>query len=321
MFSNNNLDVSIDFTAFPKLQARIHAMRMFSNLFTGSTELEQFQARFHSEEVCADYLFDHKWPQGFICSRCSHTAAFRITSRRLPLFQCIRCHYQASPIVGTIMESSSTDLRKWFTALFIVSSTDSSINAMRLSELIQVTYKTAWLMLRKIRQSITQADEAVKLTGAVHIDKGRCGKPLASTVFSEQDEFPVLVGTATDILHQPAYVKIQLVPKPQYNDFRILPEGIASFREKHIERKAAVTCTVGTRTKPNDMKGLPIFKQARLWMQRTFLGLRQQHLQHYWNEFCWRFNTKLLNLPLFESMLKLSAATPPTTYAGLLKPI
>jgi transposase-like protein len=287
------------------------------DLFTDIATLEQLQARFYSEEACAEYLFNQKWPHGFICSRCSHTKAFRIDTRRLPLYQCIHCHYQASPTVGTIMESSSTDLRKWFTALFLVSSTDLGINALRLSHMLQVTYKTAWLMLRKIRQSITQADDAVKLTGAVYIDNGRCGKPLTSTLYSEPDEFPVIVGTATDEQIQPAYVKIQMVPKSHYDDFHILPQGIRSFREKHIELEAAVTCTIGTRTKQNTKKGYPIFKQARVWMKKTYHGLGQRHLQHYWNEFCWRLNTKLLNHPLFESMLKLCATTPTTTYAEL----
>jgi hypothetical protein len=97
-----------------------------------------------------------------------------------------------------------------------------------------------------------------------------------------------------------------------------LPEGIGAFRKKHIE-SATVTCTVGTRTKNNVMKGYPIFKQARAWMKGTYHGLGQVHLQHYWNEFCWRFNMKLRNQPLFESMLKLCAATPTTTYAELVK--
>jgi hypothetical protein len=67
--------------------------------------------------------------------------------------------------------------------------------------------------------------DAVKLTGAVYIDKGKCGKPLTSTMYSEPDEFPVLVETATDARDQPAYVKIQMVPEPHYDDFRVLPEG------------------------------------------------------------------------------------------------
>jgi hypothetical protein len=65
------------------------------------------------------------------------------------------------------------------------------------------------------------------------------------------------------------------------------------------------------------MKGYPIFQKAREWVQKAYHGLGQAHLQHYWNEYCWRMNTKLRNAPLFESMLRLCAITPSTTYAEL----
>jgi transposase-like protein len=287
------------------------------DLFADLNTLEQFQAHFHSEDACAEYLIAHKWPNGFKCSRCSHTAALRIDTRRLPLYQCVHCHYQASPTVGTIMESSSTDLRKWFTALFLVSATDSGINALSLSQLLHVTYKTAWLMLRKIRLSITQSDDTVKLTGTVYIDQAKCGKPYTGPFYYEADEFPVLVGAATNDQDQPAYVKIKMLPKSHYNDTYIVPEGIRAFRDKNVESEAAVTCTIGTRTKRKNMKGYPIFRQARAWIKKTFHGLGQRHLQHYWNEFCWRINARLQNKSLFNSMLDLCAAIPTTTYTEL----
>lgn len=282
--------------------------------------LAAFQARFYSEEACADYLIAQKWPDGFICSRCSHTTASRIDTRRLPLLECGKCHYQASPTVDTIMESSSTDLRKWFTAMFLVSSTHTGMNASRLKTWIHVTYKTAWLMLRKIRQSITLADSLVKLTGEVNIDCGRCAPPLAIPSYNEPDQFPVLIGTAADDLGQVSYLKIQVVPESHYDNVRVLSRGIASFRDKHTESEANVTCTIRTRTKRTAMKGYPLFHKAREWMKLAYHGLGQVHLQHYWNEYCWRFNTKLRNDPPFESMLKLCATTSATTYAELTKP-
>ncbi len=315
-----NADGSLDLSNHPKVQARLQAMQMSADLFTSSAALEAFQERFHSEEACADFLLARKWPHGFSCSRCSHTTAFRITTRRLPLLQCVQCHYQASPTVDTIMESSSTDLRKWFTALFIVSSTDSSITARRLSAFIQVTYKTAWLMLRKIRQSITQADAAVKLTGAVSLDIAHCGDDLIPTLYGESDVFPVLIGKAATRLDQPDYVKIQMVSESHYEDGRVLPQGIKTFHDQHIASTAAVTTsTFGIGARRNTVQTDPLVKQASAWMQRTFLGLKKQHLQHYLNEFTWRLNTKLRKLPLFASLLKLCATTPATTYAALLK--
>ncbi|WP_162463065.1 transposase [Paenibacillus psychroresistens] len=300
------------------LLPNIRRVNFTSDLLKDMAALEDFQARFDSEVACANYLFAQKWPHGFICSRCSHTQSTRINTRRLPLYQCNHCHYQVSPIVGTIMESSSTDLRKWFTAMFLVSATESGINALKLSHLIQVTYKTAWLMLRKIRQSITQADDAAKLTGNVYIDNAKFGRPYTGFHY-EADEYPVLVGVATDNRDQLDYIKMQIVPESQYDEFHVLSEGIESFCEKHIELDSIVTVTERKRMKRKDMKGYPIFKIARAWLKRTYHGLGQGHLQHYWNEFCWRFNTKLQNNPLFESMLRLCVTTSTTTYAKLLK--
>src|SRR5665647_854920 len=81
----------------------------------------EFLARFQSEESCIDYLVNMKWPHGFSCERCSCRSVYRTETRRLPLFECADCRYQASPIVGTVMEGSSTPLHKWFLALYLIS--------------------------------------------------------------------------------------------------------------------------------------------------------------------------------------------------------
>jgi hypothetical protein len=203
----------------------------------------------------------------------------------------------------------------WCTAFFAKISDDSRFITVRKSALSSIP----WLMLRKIRQSITQADDMAKLTGHVYIDNAKCGKPYTDGFYYEADEYPVLVGVSTNDLDQLDYVKIQLVPKFHYDEIHVLPEGISAFCEKHIEIDADVSYSERARTKRRDMKGYPIFKIARAWMKRTYHGLGQSHQQHYWNEFCWRFNRKLRNHPLFESMLRLCATTSTTTYAKLLK--
>ena len=175
--------------------------------------LAEFQAFFHTEDICVDYLYAQKWPNGFHCPRCSHTKAIPLLTRRLPLYKCVNCLYQASPIVDTIIEDSRTDLRKWFTAMHLVSASSSGINARKLSLIIKVTYKTAWLILRKIRQAITQADDLIKLVGNVNIDKAKCGKPCTDGYFFKPEEFPVIIGTETDVHGEAVYVKIQMVPE------------------------------------------------------------------------------------------------------------
>ncbi|WP_197480004.1 hypothetical protein [Paenibacillus swuensis] len=45
----------------------------------------------------------------------------------------------------------------------------ASINAVQLATIIQVTYKTAWLILHKLRHAIQQGDAGKLLTGLVEV--------------------------------------------------------------------------------------------------------------------------------------------------------
>src|SRR6516164_3751433 len=40
--------------------------------------LIEFQGRFASESACAEYLFERRWPQGFVCPGCSEGRAWRL---------------------------------------------------------------------------------------------------------------------------------------------------------------------------------------------------------------------------------------------------
>jgi Zn ribbon nucleic-acid-binding protein len=82
--------------------------------------LIQFQKAFLTEEACHNHLMKMKWPEGFRCPKCQHDKAYEITTRKLPLFECVRCSHQTTVIAGTIFEKTRTDLVKWFWAIFLI---------------------------------------------------------------------------------------------------------------------------------------------------------------------------------------------------------
>lgn len=63
-------------------------------------------------------------------------------------------------MAGTIFEHSSTALRLWFYAMYLMGSTRCGISAKQIQWETGVTYKTAWPIFRQIRtlMSVTLED-------------------------------------------------------------------------------------------------------------------------------------------------------------------
>jgi len=292
-------------------------VRIKGGVFVDQLSLDQFRDRFHSENVCVDYLFQAKWPNGFICPKCSHRHFYKITSRRLPLYECAGCHHQTSLIVGTIMEGSRTTLQKWFTAIFLISRTEPGINAVQLGEIIQVTYKTAWLIYHKIRHAMSQSDSSNLLSGMVQVHDACYGHPYNIYHKTHPKEHFLLVGTSLNEQRQPTYIKMKLLMEPP-KEKHISTVEKKSFAERYIEEKDSKVEFMTQRLKPRRLKmGFPYFKKASQWINETFHGLGVRHLQAYLDEFCFRVNQTLDQTPIFQSLIQSCASTQSISYKSL----
>ena len=79
--------------------------------------LIEFQARFASESACAEYLFERRWPEGFVCPGCSEGGAWLLKTKAFT-YECAGCGRQTSVTAGTIMHASKLPLTIWFWAAF-----------------------------------------------------------------------------------------------------------------------------------------------------------------------------------------------------------
>ena len=69
--------------------------------FQKGYSLTQFMDEYGTEEKCMEALYRWRWPNGFVCPRCSHSGHCRVQSRAL--YQCSGCRYQVSVTAGTIL--------------------------------------------------------------------------------------------------------------------------------------------------------------------------------------------------------------------------
>ncbi|WP_197480013.1 transposase [Paenibacillus swuensis] len=283
---------------------------------------EQFKKKYHCESVCVSVLHAAKWPNGFQCPRCACRHVTVITTRRLPLYECRGCKYQSSLLRGTVIEGSRTSLHKWFQALFLIGSPTCSINAVQLSKLISVTYKTAWLILHKLRHAIRHGDATKLLTGLVEV---------ISSVYNPRDSFfrwterkpkkhqhPVIVGAG--FYGGVSYVKFkQVYTSPQHRNRAMDHSDFAHFLHEHVHStvKFPFVHNQFNHHKASDTLNM-ISDSVTQRINQRYFGVSGKHLQAYLDETSFRLNHSLRPNRAVSRLFRLFISTPTITYKQLI---
>ncbi|WP_019419302.1 transposase [Paenibacillus sp. OSY-SE] len=273
--------------------------------------LEELQRYFSTESSCVPFLFQLKWPQGFACPRCRHPHAYVIRTRRLPLYECRACSHQTSLTAGTVLEGSRTSLRKWISAFWLVSHTDADngINAVKLSSLIEVTYKTAWSMLHKIRAAMSHGEANRVLEGEVHgfvAFYGHSYRSRTDLTDIHPREYPLIIAESLTPDGQAMGVKMKLVERDHVSHKMLLRSACDHFIDLHVSQSASTISLIRQPFRVHRGGRLyNTFNRARRWMNRTFHGIGITYLQKYLDEFCFRQNAAACLTSVWEQLLHL----------------
>ncbi|MBO8173124.1 MAG: transposase [Bacillaceae bacterium] len=124
--------------------------------------LKEFQNRFPDEKACRKFLFSRRWPKGFQCPHCDHTAYYYIKTRNL--YECAICRSQTSLTAGTVMHRTRLPLHYWFLTFFIVTS-GQPYSARWLATTLRLNYRTALRMLNAVRRTMRKENGSHLLAG------------------------------------------------------------------------------------------------------------------------------------------------------------
>ncbi|WP_394730128.1 IS1595 family transposase [Altererythrobacter sp. GH1-8] len=130
-----------------------------------------FAPRFQSEDAAREHLEGIHWPDGPVCPHCGSGEAKRLPPQkgrktkahpegviRKGVVQCNRCRKQYTVTVGTVFESSKVPLNKWLLATHLLCASKKGISGHQMARMLGVTYKTAWFMMHRIREAMTDTD-------------------------------------------------------------------------------------------------------------------------------------------------------------------
>ena len=135
--------------------------------FTKFDSLISVADYFDTEIKCKQTLAESRWGEDIVCPKCGkHHCRLSKTGR----YHCTECNHNFSVTVGTMFENTKISLRKWFFAIYMITSNKKGVSSCQLSRDIKVSQKTAWYMLNNIRKTFFQSDEN-ELTGIVECDE------------------------------------------------------------------------------------------------------------------------------------------------------
>ncbi len=125
---------------------------------------------FATEEICAEHLATIRWNGDLVCpyKECQHDNIYKLGDGK---YKCGKCRRKYSVRVGTVFQDSKIPLRKWFAAIYLVTSHKSGISSIQLGKDIGVQQKTAWFLLHRIRHTFGIAEVEEKLKGICEADE------------------------------------------------------------------------------------------------------------------------------------------------------
>lgn len=114
---------------------------------------------FHDETAAREWLEARVWANGRVCPHCGavdQSTLMQGKSHRPGLYQCNACREPFSVTVGTLYERSHIPLHKWLAATHLLMASKKGMSAMQIHRMLGVSYKSAWFMMMRIRESLRE---------------------------------------------------------------------------------------------------------------------------------------------------------------------
>lgn len=167
-------------------------------LMAKARSLSEFQKEFPDEARCAVFLFERRWPEGFVCPVCGARWVAALKSRPR-LYECLACGRQTSITAVTVMHRTKLPLTSWFWAAHLMTTHSNGMSARQLEDQLGVTCKTAWLLTQKLRRAMVDPDRAL-LEGVVEIDQTEIPFRQGDAVFARGNAGKILVIGAVEVI-------------------------------------------------------------------------------------------------------------------------
>ena len=293
-----------------------------------------FHERFGTDEACVDHLKEARWGKDletFICPVCKHEKGWWLGHRKL--VECCACYRQTSITAGTVFHQIRTPLWKWFWAMYQLAQDKKGIAALELAKQIRVGYRTAWLMLHKLRRAMRRRNERYMLQGLVEVDEtyvggaepGHPGRgvekkvPVAVALELAEDGKPRRIAMST-VARVDGHSLKRFTTANVKKGSALRTDGWSAYRSvaKAGYTHEAIT-TGGGRAAGQTFPWLHTFiSNMKRMLLGTYHSVSAKHLDDYLAEFTYRANRRWMEATLFDRLVVAAIDSKAVTYKELL---
>jgi transposase-like protein len=299
---------------------------------------QEFLIQFRDEEDCWKYIFEIRWPNGFICPKCSDSNKYWLTEQKL--IHCSSCGHQASVTGGTIFHGTRKPLLLWFHIMWWVVAQKTGASANNLMDFMGFgSYETAWSWLQKLRRAMVRP-ERDRLSGEVEVDETFIGgKEIGKGKQGRGAETKTLVVVAAECIgKQIGRVRFKCIPESsskyllQFIDENIeqgstiITDGWPAYNSLTYSEKYEHEIKVISESGKEAHELLPhvhlVDSLVKRWINGTHQGsISPKYLSYYLDEFAFRFNRKLSTYrgKLFYRLMQQAVDTSPQPFKEIIK--
>ena len=273
-----------------------------------------------------EYLEAIRWPNGPVCPHCKNAEQSKIwkiegnrdKKIRHGLYHCKECDKQFTVMVGTIFTDSHIPLWKWLVAWYLICNAKKGVSAKQIQRALGFgSYRTAWMMMHKIRHTMAEPAFNMPMRGVLEMDemyygpnpkKDKRGNLLEKGFRKGSSKIPILAlvkrggGVRTQVLAKvtPKNLrhfmwananKVSVLNTDESNLYR--PIGRAFRRHDtvvHRRKQYAKQNADGTVSHVNTAESF--FSLLRRGLSGSFHHVSKEHLFRYCDEFAFRWNLR-----------------------------
>lgn len=277
---------------------------------------------FNDERACEKYLQAILWKDTEYCPHCGTVKIYHLKGGKR--FRCSGCKKDFSIKTGTIFHDSKIPLRKWFLAIYLLTTHKKSMSSYQLARDIKVTQKTAYFMLQRIREAVKNENFLAPMDGVVEVDDTYIGGKEKNKHASKR-----IKGTQGRSLK----TKEPVIGMVERETGKVKAEQVERVDRSTVEQKLLRHVNVGSRVISDEWKAYKKLKEfythesvnhrrkeyvrgdvhtntiEGFWaiLKRSIYGIHHfvtaKHLQRYINEQAFRYNNRGDHASMFHLLL------------------